>query len=92
MEYSGTTGTAQWLSFTSDDLRVRMFDYGARYLADHWCDRGHVLHVISGELVFELADGRTLPLAQGTSSCVSDHGDAARRLRASARCHVFFVD
>lgn len=92
VEYPGTTGTSQWRSFTSGDLRVRMVDYGPGYLADHWCDRGHVLHVVSGDLVIELADGRTIPMAQGTSFCVSDNGDAAHRVRTSVGCRVFIVD
>lgn len=91
-EYPGTTGLSHWRSFNSGDLRVRIVDYGPDYLADHWCDRGHVLHVISGELVVELADGREIPLTQGQSFCVSDHGDAAHRVRSSSRCSVFIVD
>ncbi|MDU9004414.1 DHCW motif cupin fold protein [Sedimentitalea todarodis] len=91
-EYPGTTGTSRWRSFSSGDLRVRMVDYGPGYLADHWCDRGHVLHVISGELVVELADGREIPISQGSSFCVSNHGDAAHRVRTSQGCSVFIVD
>ncbi|MEY8828516.1 DHCW motif cupin fold protein [Sedimentitalea sp. XS_ASV28] len=44
-EYPGQTGTSMSRSFTSGDLRVRVVDYGAGYLADHWCDIGHVLLV-----------------------------------------------
>ena len=27
-----------------------MVEYSPGYLADHWCDRGHVLYVLEGEL------------------------------------------
>lgn len=91
-EYPGTTGTSRWRSFNSGDMRMRVVDYGPDYLADHWCDRGHVLHVISGDLVIELADGREERLAPGCSFCVSNHGDVAHRVRTEKGCRVFIVD
>ena len=42
-----------------------MVEYTPGYLADHWCDRGHVLYVLEGELDTELRDGRTFKLAAG---------------------------
>ncbi|AGI74120.1 RmlC-type cupin domain-containing protein [Octadecabacter arcticus 238] len=91
-EYPGTTGTSYWRCFDSGDLRVRVVDYGPDFLADHWCDRGHVLHVISGELVVELADGREVPMKSGNSFCVSNNGDSAHRVRTTQGCQVFIVD
>lgn len=92
VEYLGEAGTSLWRSFTSGDLRIRVVDYGPGYLADHWCDRGHALHVISGEMVVELADGRAVPMIAGHSFCVSDYGDAAHRVRTKDGCRVFIVD
>ena len=34
-----------------------MVEYSPGYFADHWCDRGHVLYVLEGELDTELRDG-----------------------------------
>ena len=91
-EYPGKYGTSHWRSFNSGALRVRIVDYGPEYLADHWCDRGHVLHLLSGELTVELADGREVYLGSGSSFCVSDYGDAAHRVRTLSGCRVFIVD
>ena len=52
-----------------------MVEYTPGYLADHWCQKGHVLLVLDGELKTELADGRTVVLKQGQSYQVAD-GDA----------------
>ena len=52
-----------------------MVEYTPGYLADHWCQKGHVLLVLEGELHTELADGRTVVLKQGQSYQVAD-GDA----------------
>jgi hypothetical protein len=65
--HSGETGEAIWRTFTIGDLRVRQVEYTPGYLADHWCDLGHVLYVLEGELDTELRDGRTFKLLTGMS-------------------------
>jgi hypothetical protein len=90
--HPGETGTATWRTFTVGDLRVRMVEYSPGYLADHWCDRGHVLYVLEGSLVSELKDGRTFTLSAGMSYQVSDHGDAAHRSRTAGGAKLFIVD
>src|SRR6185436_19406287 len=60
--HPGETGEAIWRTFTIGDLRVRLVEYTAGYLADHWCDLGHVLYVIEGKLDTELRDGRAFKL------------------------------
>ena len=44
--HPGETGEALWRTLDIGDLRVRMVEYSPGYLADHWCDRGHVLYVL----------------------------------------------
>jgi hypothetical protein len=56
--HPGETGRATWRTLEAGNARVRIVEYSAGYLADHWCERGHVLHVLDGELVTELRDGR----------------------------------
>jgi quercetin dioxygenase-like cupin family protein len=91
-EHAGEAGTAYWRTFTVGDLRVRLVEYTAGYLADHWCDRGHVLYVLEGELDTELRDGRTFKLMPGMSYQVSDFGDAAHRSSTRTGAKLFIVD
>lgn len=91
-EHPGETGHATWRSFTVGNLRVRTVDYSPGYLADHWCDRGHVLYVLEGELDTELRDGRTFKLLPGMSYQVSDHGDSAHRSSTTIGAKLFIVD
>jgi hypothetical protein len=91
-EHPGETGMAYWQTLNIGDLRVRMVEYSPGYLADHWCDRGHILLVISGELVSELKDGRTFTLTAGMSYQVSDFGDAAHRSSTQSGAKLFIVD
>ena len=75
-------------------MRVRVVEYAPGYLADHWCDRGHILYVLEGELDTELKDGRKFKLTPGMklSYQVSDFGDAAHRSSTSTGAKLFMVD
>jgi len=91
-EHPGETGTAWWRTLSVGDVRIRMVEYSPGYLADHWCDRGHILLVLTGELICELRDGREFTLPAGASYHVSDHGDAAHRSRTATGATLFIVD
>ena len=90
-EYPGETGTAFWRTLEVGNIRVRMVEYTPGYLADHWCNRGHVLLVIEGELVTELGDGKVFKLTPGMSFQVAD-GDNPHRIRTENGVKVFIVD
>src|ERR1700684_2496258 len=90
--YPGETGQAIWRTFNIGHLRVRQVEYSAGYLADHWCDRGHVLYVLEGQLDTELRDGRKFTLLPGMSYQVSDFGDAAHRSSTKTGVKLFIVD
>ena len=91
-EHPGETGAAFWRTLNIGNLRVRMVEYTPGYLADHWCDRGHVLYVLEGELDTELKDGRRFTLTAGMSYQVSDFGDAAHRSSTRTGARLFIVD
>jgi hypothetical protein len=91
-EHPGETGKAFWRTLDIGNLRVRMVEYTPGYLADHWCDRGHVLYVLEGELDTELKDGRRFTLTAGMSYQVSDFGDAAHRSSTRTGAKLFIVD
>ncbi len=90
--HPGETGEALWRTVMMGDVRIRMVEYTPGYLADHWCDRGHVLLVLEGELDTELKDGRTFRLTPGSSYQVSDFGDAAHRSSTATGAKLFIVD
>ncbi len=91
-EHPGDTGSARWRTLMIGDIRVRVVEYSPGYLADHWCDRGHILYVLEGELETELRDGRRYTLTAGMSYQVSDHGDAAHRSSTRDGARLFIVD
>lgn len=77
-EHAGVTGKALWRVMRQGDVRVRIVDYTPGYLADHWCDKGHVVFVLAGEFVTELEDGRTFSLSDGMCYVVADRAEAHR--------------
>jgi quercetin dioxygenase-like cupin family protein len=91
-KHPGEAGQALWRTLQFEDVRVRMVEYSPGYLADHWCDRGHILCVLEGELETELRDGRTFKLTAGMSYQVSDFGDAAHRSSTRTGAKLFIVD
>jgi hypothetical protein len=89
--YRGETGTATWRTITAGTVRVRMVRYSAGYLADHWCERGHVVLVLSGELVTELQNGSAHRLTAGMSYQVGN-GAPPHRSRTAGGALLFIVD
>ncbi len=65
--HPGAPGTATWRVVQAGAIRIRLVDYSPGDVADHWCDKGPVIHVHEGELITELRDGRTSVAAAGGS-------------------------
>jgi quercetin dioxygenase-like cupin family protein len=71
--HAGERGEASWRTLQYQGLRVRLVEYSKDYKADHWCKAGHIVYCIEGEMISELADGRTFTISQGMSYVVSDN-------------------
>jgi quercetin dioxygenase-like cupin family protein len=90
-EHKGETGVAVWRTQLFNDIRVRMVEYTPGYLADHWCEKGHVLLCLEGQLETELADGRTFTLTPGMSYQVADNAESHRSSTVGG-AKLFVVD
>ena len=89
--HPGERGTAYWRTLEMGNVRVRMVRYSPGYLADHWCQRGHVLLVLSGEMETELEDGTRHRLGPGMSYQVAN-GASSHRSRTVDGATLFIVD
>lgn len=90
-EHTGIEGMAYWRTLEIGNIRVRMVEYTAGYVADHWCHRGHVLLVLEGELDTLLEDGRTFKLTAGMSYQVADEAEPHRSSTVTG-AKLFIVD
>jgi hypothetical protein len=89
--HPGESGTATWKTVEAAGIRIRMVEYSAGYLADHWCSKGHIILVLAGVLTTELQDGRSFELQAGHSYTVGD-GKEPHRSRTEPGARLFIVD
>jgi len=78
--HQGETGTAFWQTVQLPGLRIRVVEYTAGYLADHWCRKGHIVHCLEGQFTSESADGRHSELTEGMTYVVTDEMSSHRSL------------
>jgi len=72
-EYRGESGTAWWQTIQLAGLRIRMVEYSTGYVADHWCQKGHIVHCLEGEFTTEQQNGESHTLKKGMTYVVSDN-------------------
>jgi len=90
-EHPGTTGTAYWRTMLFGGLRLRYVEYSENYLADHWCEKGHIVHCLQGEVINELKDGTQSVLKEGMSYIVSDDLSSHRSITKNG-VHLLIID
>lgn len=90
-EKPAAAGRAFWRTRHFGELRVRMVEYTPGYVSDHWCEKGHVLLCLQGELRTELADGRRFTLTPGMSYQVADRAEPHRSTSPQGAV-LFIVD
>lgn len=89
--HPGETGEALWQTMQYPGLRVRMVEYSAGYIADHWCQKGHIVHCLEGELVSEMENGEKYRLTKGMTYIVSDELSSHRSLTKD-RVKLLIID
>ena len=80
IEHKGVTGVAFWQTIQFDGLRIRLVEYSSGYLADHWCQKGHIVHCLEGEFISELKTGEKIKLTKGETYIVSDELSSHRSI------------
>ena len=77
-EHKGAAATSFWQTIEFPGLRMRMVEYMPGYLADHWCEKGHIVHCLEGKFTSELSTGEIFLLSKGMTYIVSDNLSAHR--------------
>jgi mannose-6-phosphate isomerase class I len=80
IEHKGEKGLAFWQTIQFDGLRIRIVEYSNGYLADHWCQKGHIVHCLEGEFISELKTGEKIKLTKGETYIVSDELSSHRSI------------
>jgi hypothetical protein len=72
-EHKGDKAVACWQTVQFPGLRIRIVEYPAGYLADHWCEKGHVVYCLEGSFTSKLKSGEVFHLSANMSYVVSDN-------------------
>lgn len=89
--HKGETGEAHWRTLQFGGLRIRVVEYSKGYKADHWCQKGHIIYCLEGEMTTELADGSLHIMKKGMSYQVTDDLSSHRSFTDTG-AKLFIVD
>jgi hypothetical protein len=90
-ESCGEFGKCSSQTLEYPGLRIRLVEYSAGYLADHWCQKGHVVHCLEGEVFNEQENGKEFNLKEGMSYVVTDDM-SSHRSRTEKKVKLLIID
>jgi len=90
-EHKGDPGMSYWRTLQLPGLRIRIVEYSAGYVADHWCQKGHIVHCLEGEFVSEEESGEKTVMIKGMTYVVSD-GRSSHRSRTEQGAILLIID
>ncbi|MCC8423791.1 DHCW motif cupin fold protein [Mucilaginibacter sp. UR6-11] len=79
-DHPGEKGHSTWQTVQFEGLRIRIVEYSAGYVADHWCQKGHIVYCLEGEFITEQENGKQFTLTKGMSYVVTDDLSSHRSL------------
>ena len=89
---TGETGTATSRTCDLGNITLRLVVYSSGFAADHWCNKGHIVYVISGSLVIEHEDETRTELSTGKSWHAPDDAKSPHRVLCESGATVFILD
>ncbi len=90
-EQKGERGVAYSKTTQFQGLQIRIVEYSGGYAADHWCDKGHIVYCLEGELIIELKDDINYKLTEGMMFVISDEL-SSHRLVSETKVKVLIID
>ncbi len=72
IEQKGETGTSFIQTIQVNNIRIRIIECSASYIADHWCQKGHIVHCLEGEFFSLLENSEGFVLKKNMSFLVSE--------------------
>jgi hypothetical protein len=72
-------------------INIRFIEYSKNYLADLWCDKGHIVFVIEGILILGHKNNSVQVIEKGMSYIVGDYS-MSHRAKSIEGAKVFIID
>jgi hypothetical protein len=89
--HPGETGTVVAQTLQYPGIRIRLVEYSAGYQADHWCEKGHIVHCLEGVLTSEGENGTFSVLREGMTYLVTD-GQSRHRSKTNQKVRLLIID
>ena len=90
--HSGDTGFTWSRTYETGNIRIRLTEYSPGFKSDHWCCRGHIIHLLDGEVKFELKNRSLVSLIKGMSCFFSDSNATAHRPLSDTGAFLLIID
>lgn len=87
----GTSGFVFSKSVDLGTIRMRQLSFSENYEADHWCEKGHIIHVLAGELIIEYQDGSQVTIPTGQSLILGD-SISLHKAKTESESTVLIID
>lgn len=87
----GTTGYVLSKKIEIQNLNIRQLIFSRDYEADHWCEKGHIIYVISGELIIEFSDGSRTIIPRENSLILGD-SISSHKAKTEMETKILIID
>lgn len=87
----GTKGFTTSKAVEFSDFKIRELCFSDNYEADHWCEKGHIIHVVEGELIIEFDNGSQDAVKAGNSYVIGDNG-SSHKVKTTKETKVIIID
>lgn len=88
---NGENGFAMIKTQTLGSIKIRYVEYSTNYIADHWCDKGHIVYIIQGELMIEHKDNSIHSLISGMSYLIGDN-TLSHKVKSTTGAKILIID
>ena len=90
--HRGETGSAHERAIVLGGLRVRLVEYSQGYVPDHWCERGHLVLLLKGDLAIRFADGSECHVSQGMACKIAASAERPHQALRRSGATAFILD
>ncbi len=87
----GSSGNTSWKEFNIENTRIRIAEYSANYKTAEWCEKGHIIHCLEGEITLHFKNGNKVHLMKGNSVVIAE-GDHHKATMEYLPAKLFVLD
>src|SRR3990172_9731266 len=88
---NGESGNTSWKEFNIESTHIRVAEYSANYITAEWCEKGHIIHCVEGEITLHFKNGNKVQLIQRNSVVIAE-GDYHKATTENLPAMLFVLD